>query len=57
MQLLKVMLVVYQPLTIEEVGSVTSLSDNEVAIEALVDQCASFVKKQEVSRTQSIVDR
>ena len=49
MRLLKVMLVVYRPLTIEEVGSVTSLSDDEVAIEALVDRCASFVKKREAN--------
>ena len=49
MQLLKVMLVVYRPLTIEEIGSVIGLSNDKVAIEALVDQCTSFVKKQEAN--------
>jgi len=49
MRLLKVMLVVYRPLTVEEVGSVTGLSDDEVAIEALVDRNASFIRKREAN--------
>jgi len=46
MRLLKVMLLVYRPLKVDEVSSVTGLSDEDFAIEALVDRCASFVKKQ-----------
>ena len=34
----------YRPLNLAEVGGVTGLSDEEVAVEALVDRCASFVK-------------
>ncbi|KAK7177665.1 Vegetative incompatibility protein HET-E-1-like protein 15 [Paraphaeosphaeria sporulosa] len=49
MRLLKVMLVVYRPLTVGEVSSVTGLPDDEVAIEALVDRCASFVRNREAN--------
>lgn len=45
MRLLKVMLLVYRPLKAEEVNSVTESFDEDFAIEALVDRCASFVKK------------
>jgi hypothetical protein len=48
MRLLKVMLIVYRPLREEEVSSATGLPEN-VAIDLLVDQCASFVKKQGAS--------
>ena len=43
-RLLKVMMLAYRPLNLEELGSVTGLSDGEVSIEVLVDRCASFVK-------------
>jgi len=49
MRLLRVMLLAYRPLNVEEVGSVTGLSDEEGAIEALVDRCASFVKTRGTS--------
>ena len=48
-RLLKVMLVVYRPLTVEEVSSVTGLSNEEVAINSLVDRCASFVRKRDAN--------
>jgi hypothetical protein len=48
-RLLKVMLLVYRPLKREEIGSVTGLSGDDVAIEALVDRCASFVRKREAN--------
>lgn len=44
MRLLKVMMLAYRPLKVEEVGSVTGLSDEEAAIKALVDRCASFIR-------------
>jgi hypothetical protein len=44
MRLLKGMMLAYRPLNLAEVGGVTGLSDEEVAAEALVDRCASFVK-------------
>jgi len=44
MRLLKVMMLSYRPLNIEEVGSVTGLSDEWVNIKALIDRCASFIK-------------
>jgi hypothetical protein len=44
MQLLKVMLLVYRPLRLEEIPSVTGRSDNT---QALVDRCASFVRKRD----------
>jgi hypothetical protein len=46
MRLLKAMMLAYRPLNVEEVGSVTGLSDQLVAIEAWVDRCASFVKRR-----------
>ncbi|OBT44214.1 hypothetical protein VE00_05406 [Pseudogymnoascus sp. WSF 3629] len=46
MRLLKAMILAYRPLNVEEVGSVTGLSDQLVAIEAWVDRCASFVKRR-----------
>jgi len=49
MRLLKVMLVVYRPLTREEVSSVTGLSLEEITIEMLVDRCASFIKERGTS--------
>jgi hypothetical protein len=44
MRLLKVVMLAYRPLNLAEVGGATGLSDEEVAVEALVDRCASFVK-------------
>jgi hypothetical protein len=44
MRILKVMLLVYRPLTIEEISSVTGLSGDDIPIEVLVDRCASFVR-------------
>jgi hypothetical protein len=44
MRLLKGMMLAYGPLNLVEVGGVTGRSDEEVAVEALVDRCASFVK-------------
>jgi hypothetical protein len=44
MRLLKVMMLAYRPLNVCEVGSVTGATDEEVAVKALVDRCASFVK-------------
>jgi hypothetical protein len=46
MRLLKVMMLVYRPLNVAEVGSVSGLSDEWVTIEALVDRCASFIRMQ-----------
>ncbi|KFZ19764.1 hypothetical protein V501_00497, partial [Pseudogymnoascus sp. VKM F-4519 (FW-2642)] len=46
MRLLKAMMLAYRPLNVEEVGSVTGLSDQLVAIEAWVDRCASFVRRR-----------
>jgi hypothetical protein len=46
MRLLKVMMLAYRPLNVEEVGSVTGLSDQLVDVEAWVDRCASFVKRR-----------
>ncbi|KUJ24617.1 putative G-protein beta WD 40 repeat-containing protein [Mollisia scopiformis] len=46
MRLLKAMMLAYRPLNVEEVASVTGLSDELVAIEAWVDRCASFVKRR-----------
>ncbi|KFZ18716.1 hypothetical protein V501_01054, partial [Pseudogymnoascus sp. VKM F-4519 (FW-2642)] len=46
MRLLKAMMLAYRPLNVEEVSSVTGLSDQLVAIEAWVDRCASFVKRR-----------
>jgi hypothetical protein len=46
MRLLKAMMLAYRPLNVEEVGSVTGLSGESVAIEAWVDRCASFIKRR-----------
>ncbi|KFY03079.1 hypothetical protein V490_00302 [Pseudogymnoascus sp. VKM F-3557] len=46
MRLLKAMMLTYRPLNVEEVSSVTGLSDQLVTIEAWVDRCASFVKRR-----------
>ncbi|KAM3070114.1 hypothetical protein ACMFMF_008467 [Clarireedia jacksonii] len=46
MRLLKAMLTVYRPLAVEEVGSVTGLSNDEVDTEALIDRCASFIRNR-----------
>jgi hypothetical protein len=46
MRVLKVMMLAYRPLSIAEFGSVTGLSCPLVAIEALVDRCASFVRRR-----------
>jgi hypothetical protein len=43
MRLLKVMMLTYRPLNVAEVGSVTGLFNEEVAVGALVDRCASFI--------------
>jgi hypothetical protein len=43
MRLLKVMMLAYRPLYVKEVESLTGLTDQGVAIEALVNQCASFI--------------
>ncbi|KAJ5337057.1 G-protein beta WD- 40 repeats containing protein [Penicillium brevicompactum] len=40
-------MLVYRPLKLEEIRSVTGLTDQEDAIELLVDQCASFIKLHE----------
>ncbi|KAL5335585.1 WD40-repeat-containing domain protein [Aspergillus crustosus] len=49
MRLLKAMMTVYRPLRVEEVPSVIGLSDEEDAIRALVDCCASFIRLREDS--------
>jgi hypothetical protein len=46
MRLLKVMLMVYRPLKLEEICSVTGLPNNNITIKALVDRCASFIRKR-----------
>lgn len=46
MRLLKAMMLAYRPLNVEEVGSVTGLSEQLVVIEVWVDRCASFVKRR-----------
>ena len=45
LRLLKVMLLAYRPLKLEEVAAVTGLSENQIG--AFVDRCASFIKKRE----------
>ena len=44
LRLLKVMMLAYRPLDAREVCSVTGFSDREVAVDGLVDRCASFIK-------------
>lgn len=46
MRLLKVMMLAHRPLKVEEVESVTGLSDEAEAIKASVDRCASFIRMQ-----------
>ncbi|CAI7677693.1 unnamed protein product [Penicillium discolor] len=46
MRLLKAMMLVYRPLKIEEVPSVTGLSSGDDTIKLLVNHCASFVRIQ-----------
>ncbi|OQE21964.1 hypothetical protein PENSTE_c011G07970 [Penicillium steckii] len=45
-RLLKVMILVYRPLVLEEVSSVTGLTDEKNFIQALVHRCASFINLQ-----------
>ncbi|KAJ6256782.1 putative G-protein beta WD 40 repeat-containing protein [Drechslerella dactyloides] len=47
MRLLTVMILAYRPLSIEEVGSVTGLSEKFVTFRELVDRCASIVVLRE----------
>ncbi|KAH8587988.1 WD40-repeat-containing domain protein [Bisporella sp. PMI_857] len=49
MRLLKAMMLAYRPLNVAEVASVSSLSDEWVTIEALVDRCASFIKMRGIT--------
>ncbi|KAJ5712499.1 G-protein beta WD- 40 repeats containing protein [Penicillium malachiteum] len=44
MRLLKVMMLVYRPLKLEEVSSVTGLSCGDDMIKVLVNHCASFIR-------------
>jgi hypothetical protein len=46
LRLLKVMMLVYRPLNMAEVASVTGLPDIYVTSKSLVDRCASFIKTQ-----------
>lgn len=45
-RLLEVMMLVYRPLDLEEVGSVTNLTDEDDLIKGLVHRCASFINLQ-----------
>jgi len=45
-RLLKVMMLVYRPLNLAEVGSVTGLTDEEDFIKVLVHRCASLINLQ-----------
>ncbi|KAJ5741107.1 G-protein beta WD- 40 repeats containing protein [Penicillium malachiteum] len=47
MRLLQAMVLAYQRLKVEEIPSVTGLSDEKGAIEALVHRCASFLRMRE----------
>ncbi|KAJ5152980.1 G-protein beta WD- 40 repeats containing protein [Penicillium canariense] len=47
MRLIKAMMLAYRPLKVEEVPSVTGLTNEDNAIEALVDRCASVLRMQE----------
>jgi hypothetical protein len=44
MRLLKAMMLVYRPLDVREVGSVTGLTDEDLSMRATVDRCGSFIK-------------
>lgn len=46
MRLLKAMMLAYQPLKLEEVSSVTGITDEDDAIEVTVNRCASFLRMQ-----------
>jgi hypothetical protein len=45
-RLLKVMLLVYRPLKLEEINSMTGLFSDNIATEALIGRCASFVRNR-----------
>jgi hypothetical protein len=45
-RLLKVMLLVYHPLRLEEIPSVADLSSDNNAIEHLIGRCASFIRRR-----------
>ncbi|KAJ5901856.1 G-protein beta WD- 40 repeats containing protein [Penicillium taxi] len=47
MRLLKAMMLAYRPLKIEEIQSVTGLTNEEDAIQMLVGRCASLIRMQE----------
>jgi hypothetical protein len=47
MRLLKAMILAYRPLKVEEVPSVTGLTNKDDDIEVLVNRCASFLRMQE----------
>ncbi|KAL6890082.1 WD40-repeat-containing domain protein [Trichoderma evansii] len=47
MRLLKAMVLAYRPLKVEEVPSVTGLTDEEDTIIGLVNRCASFIRMRE----------
>ncbi|EED14601.1 G-protein beta WD- 40 repeats containing protein, putative [Talaromyces stipitatus ATCC 10500] len=47
MRLLKAMMLAYRPLKVEEVPSVTGLTDGEDTIIGLVNRCASFIRMRE----------
>ncbi|QGA15964.1 hypothetical protein EYB26_003631 [Talaromyces marneffei] len=44
LRLLRVMMLVYRPLEIAELVSVTGMSETEVSSQKIVDRCASFIK-------------
>ncbi|KAL8777436.1 MAG: hypothetical protein Q9194_002548 [Teloschistes cf. exilis] len=44
LRLLKVMMLAYRPLDVKEVCSVAGFSDRDMAVDGLVDRCASFIK-------------
>ncbi|CAI7639854.1 unnamed protein product [Penicillium glandicola] len=48
-RLLKAMMLAYRPLRVEEVPSVTGLSNQDDAIQEMVNRCASFITIQEHS--------
>jgi hypothetical protein len=44
MRLLKIMILVYRPLSVTEFRGVMGLSDQSIAVEAWIDRCASFCR-------------
>lgn len=46
MRLLKVMMLTFRPLSLDEIGHVAGLRDDKRYIQTLVDRCASFVQKR-----------